>query len=956
MALHPGDEESHPPDELALVWGPLRQNPEESKDWYRDLVEHSHDLLCVHDLEGRLLSVNPVPARLLGYSVKEMLRMRLSDFIDPQFRDQCPAYLRETERAGESQGLMAVVARSGQKRIWEYHSTLRTEGLATPIVRTIAHDVTERVRAEKALRQSNERLLATALEQERMLQGLTLFRTLLDQSNDAFQVIDSGNMRFLDVNEKACIDLGYSREELLSMTIFDIDKDLDESSRASMEQRIREAGFVIAERVHWRKNGTSFPVEVNCRRVHLDREYCVVVTRDITERKRAAEALQTTNDELTKALREQAPILRELTLFRTLLDQSNDAVKVIDPETLRFLDANERSYRELGYSREELLSMTVFDIDPNADESLIAWVRQQLRESGFAVMETVHRRQDGTTFPVEVNMRQVQTDREYVVSISRDITERKRAEERLREFEKVVENLEEMIVVVNRDRRYLLANRAALRYRGMSKEQLIGRHVTEVVQPELYEMTVKGKLDESFAGHIVTYEGQSEYPGLGVRDIACTYLPIEGPTGIDRVACVLRDVTERNQAEEALRTSEREQHKIAEQLETERARLVEAQAVAKVGSWEIELPSLDITWSEQTHRIFETDPSNFHPRRPGFMELVHPEDRAKVNAVFEASLENGAPSTVEYRIVMTDGRVKVLEEHWKVFQDGQGRPARLVGTCQDITERKGTEEALRVSEAREREKAKELETILDTLPVQVVIAHDPQLRHVTANRAGRALLHLEPGASLTLRPAPGEKLQMRYWRDGIEIPTGELPMERAIATGQLVQGVATDVVLADGTTTYQMGNAAPLLDDWGNVRGAVGASIDLTELRLAEQALRESELHFRTVFERSPLGIALVDSRSGRFMQCNPKFCEIVGREEKEVLQLDIPSITHPDDIGQGSEYQRQLVEEKLASYEMNKRYVRPDGSARWVRILAVPMWSKGENATLADGAGPGHH
>jgi PAS domain S-box-containing protein len=378
-------------------------------------------------------------------------------------------------------------------------------------------------------------------------------------------------------------------------------------------------------------------------------------------------------------------------------------------------------------------------------------------------------------------------------------------------------------------------------------------------------------------------------------------------------------------------------------LETERARLVEAQAVAKVGSWEIELPSLDITWSEQTHRIFETDPSNFHPRRPGFMELVHPEDRAKVNAVFEASLENGAPSTVEYRIVMTDGRVKVLEEHWKVFQDGQGRPARLVGTCQDITERKGTEEALRVSEAREREKAKELETILDTLPVQVVIAHDPQLRHVTANRAGRALLHLEPGASLTLRPAPGEKLQMRYWRDGIEIPTGELPMERAIATGQLVQGVATDVVLADGTTTYQMGNAAPLLDDWGNVRGAVGASIDLTELRLAEQALRESELHFRTVFERSPLGIALVDSRSGRFMQCNPKFCEIVGREEKEVLQLDIPSITHPDDIGQGSEYQRQLVEEKLASYEMNKRYVRPDGSARWVRILAVPMWSKGE-------------
>jgi len=228
--------------------------------------------------------------------------------------------------------------------------------------------------------------------------------------------------------------------------------------------------------------------------------------------------------------------------------------------------------------------------------------------------------------------------------------------------------------------------------------------------------------------------------------------------------------------------------------------LIEAQAVAKIGSWETELPSLDITWSEQTHRIFETDPSNFHPRRTGFVELIHPDDRAKVDAAFEASLEKGAPSKVEYRIVMADGRVKVLEEHWKVFQDGQGRPMRLVGTCQDITERK-----------------------------------------------------------------------------------------RAAAM------------------------------------------------------LRESELRFRAVYERSPIGIALVDSRTGRFLQVNPKYCEITGRSEDELLQIDVGSITHPDDVWQGNEYLRELAEEKLANYEMEKRYLRPDGSVRWVRILVVPMWEKGE-------------
>jgi PAS domain S-box-containing protein len=134
--------------------------------------------------------------------------------------------------------------------------------------------------------------------------------------------------------------------------------------------------------------------------------------------------------------------------------------------------------------------------------------------------------------------------------IAGDITEQKRAEERLREYEKVVEGLEEMIVVVDRDYRYLLANRAFLNFRGLEREQLIGRRVADVLGPEAFAGVV-GKLIECLAGKTIQYEMRCRFPDNSERDLLVSYLPIEGPGGVDRVACVLQDITERKQTEQA---------------------------------------------------------------------------------------------------------------------------------------------------------------------------------------------------------------------------------------------------------------------------------------------------------------------------------------------------------------------------------------------------------------------
>jgi PAS domain S-box-containing protein len=135
--------------------------------------------------------------------------------------------------------------------------------------------------------------------------------------------------------------------------------------------------------------------------------------QDITERKRRENALA---------------------LFRSLIDGSNDALEVIDPVTLQFLDVNEKACRDLGYSREELLSLSVSDIDTTFDRSATRELREAYRKEPV-VFETVHRRKNGTTFPVEVTMKPVTLDRPYHVAVVRDITDRKRAQEELRESE-----------------------------------------------------------------------------------------------------------------------------------------------------------------------------------------------------------------------------------------------------------------------------------------------------------------------------------------------------------------------------------------------------------------------------------------------------------------------------------------------------------------------------------------
>ena len=276
--------------------------------------------------------------------------------------------------------------------------------------------------------------------------------------------------------------------------------------------------------------------------------------------------------------------------------------------------------------------------------------------------------------------------------ISTDIEDLKKAEDRIR---LIIDTLPTMAWTLGADGGVEFVNKRWMDYTGLSLPEEI-KEPARVVHSEDLPRVIEKWLADMAAGEPSEDEMRLRRADGQYRWFLVRTAPMRNEQGtVVKWFGVSIDIEDRKRAEEALRSSEREQRHIAAQLERERARLVEAQEVAKLGSWEAELQSLDVIWSEQTHRIFETDPSRFHPTRPKFREFIHPEDRAKVDAAFLASLDKRSPSTVEYRSVMSDGRVKILEERWQAFHDETGKPIRVAGTCREITERVRAEEELR---------------------------------------------------------------------------------------------------------------------------------------------------------------------------------------------------------------------------------------------------------------------
>lgn len=202
--------------------------------------------------------------------------------------------------------------------------------------------------------------------------------------------------------------------------------------------------------------------------------------------------------------------------------------------------------------------------------------------------------------------------------------------------------------------------------------------------------------------------------------------------------------------------------------------------------------------------------------------------------------------TVEYRVRCKDGGFRWTDlRATPLFRDGRVLGESVVAF--DVTERKRNEDILRRLTEREHERRLELQTILDTVPVLVWIAHDPESKVMTGNKATLDLVRLPPSANLSMS-APKDQRPPNYrpYLNGKPIPTQDLPMQMAARTGNPVLGSEFELRFTDGRHIELYGNAAPIKDSANVVRGSVGAFLDITKRKRIEEALTESNKELKS--------------------------------------------------------------------------------------------------------------
>jgi two-component system cell cycle sensor histidine kinase/response regulator CckA len=494
-----------------------------SEENYRTLFESMDEGFCTIEVlfnennkpvDYRFLEVNPAFEEQTGISDARGRRMRE---IAPLHEEHWFAIYGKIALTGEPARFENEAA---QLHRWYDVHAFRVGEPQDRKVAIFFDDITDRKHAEEALR-----------EQAKVMDSAQVFVRDM-QSRVVFWPRGAQKM------------YGYKPEEALGVVSHDLFNTQFPEPLEVIEKKLFETGTWEGELIHQTRDGRTIVVSSSwvLHRDSQGRPVRILETNvDITSRKQAEGELRE-SEERMRLFIEYAPA--ELAMF--------------DRE-MHYLHISRRWRTDFSLGDRDLRGVSHYEVFPEVPERWKEAHRRGLAGEILRGDNDRFERADGSVQWIRWEIRPWH-DRTGkiggIVIFTEDITERNRAEERLREYERVVEGLEDMIVVLDRQYQFVIANRAYLNYRDVKIEEITGRPVAEVVGKEIFETTMKEKMEECFQGQVVRYQMQFNYPKIGERDVSVSFFPIAGPLGVTRLAAIIRDITERKRSEEALRSSE----------------------------------------------------------------------------------------------------------------------------------------------------------------------------------------------------------------------------------------------------------------------------------------------------------------------------------------------------------------------------------------------------------------
>jgi PAS domain S-box-containing protein len=687
-----------------------REQTVELRSLLAAIVEGSYDAIIGKTLDGTITSWNRGAEELYGYTEEEVVGRKITVLVPLDRPDEIPGLLEKVSRGEKVERFETVrITRDGREVYVSLTiSPIRDEQGEIVGASTIVRDITARKVAEREMRAAyggseeqlrertaqlagvNELLRHEAERRAKAEEEVTRQRDLYEsilgvqsRIGVGYVVLERGSIVY--ANEAFCHIVGYELEEFKAMpSLLGLIVPEDREEVGGRLKKLMASGEVsgaLRERTLLHKSGRRVEVEFAAGRPRTgDGSRLIVMVQDITYRKRAEEELRRSEER-----------------FRLLVQHASDMIAVVRRDgSIGYVSP--ACERILGYRSEEMAGSSVLEhVHPDD--------RQRMTERFARILE-----RPGAGRPVEfralragggvrylealVNNLLDRPGVEGIVINVRDVTGRRQVEERLRRseerFRRVVEGAVDTLIVHDIEGRIVECNGEACRSLGYTREELLQLHVSDVEAGYM-----PPKIKEIWRS-LPPGEPQT-FPGVHRRKDGTTF-PVEARVGVYEageeplIMAIARDVTERRRAEEAIKASE--------------ARLAAAQRIAHLGSWEYVLDEDRARWSDELYRIFGFAPQEFVPGYEMFFDYVHPGDRRSVRKEAIKTLREGGRSSIGYRIVRKDGEVRSVHTEYEVVRDASGRPVKMVGTVQDITERKQAEEELkRRAEELERSNA-----------------------------------------------------------------------------------------------------------------------------------------------------------------------------------------------------------------------------------------------------------